>query len=148
MEEFGRERTLARVECDVSRFSVNFIHFQTQAGNMSQINATYGTSTPGSESREMYRILVPIMIVFCTLTFTFNIFIVVAAHWMRRPLTPTMYFNLSLAGADAIASLILGLGLVLHRQVSPVLHYCNMLYEMKSSQLRSNAIAANIASPQ
>lgn len=63
-----------------------------------------------------YSSAVPIVIiVFCVLTFIFNIFIVVSAHWMRRPLTPTMYFSLSLAAADAISSLTLGLGLILNR---------------------------------
>lgn len=64
---------------------------------------------------EIYQIWAPVLIFFCALTFFVNVFIVVAARWMRRPLTPTMYFSLSLAAADAIASLTVGLGLVFHR---------------------------------
>lgn len=64
---------------------------------------------------EIYQTWTPVLIFFCALTFFVNVFIVVAARWMRRPLTPTMYFSLSLAAADAIASLTVGLGLVFHR---------------------------------
>lgn len=64
---------------------------------------------------ELYQIWTPVLIFFCALTFLVNVFIVVASRWMRRPLTPTMYFSLSLAAADAIASLTVGLGLVVHR---------------------------------
>lgn len=71
-----------------------------------------------------YSSAVPIVIiVFCVLTFIFNVFIVMSAHWMRRPLTPTMYFSLSLAAADAISSLNLGLGLVLNRYFPPFQHF-------------------------
>lgn len=62
----------------------------------------------------IYQAWVPVILFFCALTFLFNVFIVIAARWMRRPLTPTMFFSLSLAAADAIASLNVGLGLVLN----------------------------------
>ena len=62
----------------------------------------------------IYQAWVPVILFFCALTFLFNVFIVVAARWMRRPLTPTMFFSLSLAASDAIASLNVGLGLVLN----------------------------------
>ncbi|XP_057376999.1 5-hydroxytryptamine receptor 1B-like [Daphnia carinata] len=61
---------------------------------------------------EIYQTWTPVLIFFCALTFFVNVFIVIAARWMRRPLTPTMYFSLSLAAADAVASLTVGLGLV------------------------------------
>ena len=64
---------------------------------------------------KFYEIGVPVMLVVCSLTFIVNIIIVVSSKWMRRPLTPTMLFSVSLAGADAVASLIVGLGLVLNR---------------------------------
>lgn len=66
---------------------------------------------------DIYEVWVPLILFFCALTFLSNIFIVVAARWMRRPLTPTMFFSLSLAAADAMASLNVGLGLILNRQV-------------------------------
>ncbi len=62
-----------------------------------------------------YEIGVPVMLVVCTLTFLVNMLIAVSSLWMRRPLSPTMHFSVSLAGADAAASLIVGLGLVLNR---------------------------------
>jgi hypothetical protein len=64
---------------------------------------------------EIYQTWTPVLIFFCALTFLVNVFIVIAARWMRRPLTPTMYFSLSLAAADAVASLTVGLGLVFNR---------------------------------
>lgn len=64
---------------------------------------------------DIYQSWAPVIIFFCALTFVFNVFIVVAARWMRRPLTSTMFFSLSLAAADAVASLTVGLGLVFHR---------------------------------
>lgn len=64
---------------------------------------------------EIYQTWTPVLIFFCALTFFVNVFIVIAARWMRRPLTPTMYFSLSLAAADAVASLTVGLGLVFNR---------------------------------
>ena len=70
--------------------------------------------SPESGIVYIYQAWVPVILFFCALTFVFNVFIVIAARWMRRPLTPTMCFSLSLAGADAIASLNVGLGLVLN----------------------------------
>ena len=64
---------------------------------------------------QFYEIGVPVILLVCTLTFIVNIIIVVSSRWMRRPLTPTMHFSISLAGADAVASLIVGIGLVLNR---------------------------------
>ena len=75
-------------------------------------NVTYD---PESNVIDIYQAWAPVMIFFCALTFVFNVFIVVAARWMRRPLTSTMFFSLSLAAADAVASLTVGLGLVFHR---------------------------------
>lgn len=79
-----------------------------------EANQTVADS-PMKNVTEIYQTWAPVLIFFCALTFFVNVFIVVAARWMRRPLTPTMYFSLSLAAADAIASLTVGLGLVFHR---------------------------------
>ena len=86
--------------------------------NLQQWRRSCNVTTPLSAEDDggSYGSAVPVVIItFCALTFIFNVFIVVAAYWMRRPVTPTMYFSLSLAAADAISSLTLGLGLVLNR---------------------------------
>ena len=65
--------------------------------------------------RRLYEIGVPVITFFCSLTFVINSVIVVSSAWMRRPLSPTMHLNISLAAADAVASLVVGLGLILNR---------------------------------
>lgn len=73
-----------------------------------------GNELPELGITYIYQAWVPVILFFCALTFVFNVFIVIAARWMRRPLNPTMCFSLSLAVADAIASLNVGLGLILN----------------------------------
>lgn len=64
---------------------------------------------------ELYRIVVPVLLVVCFLSFLSNLLIVCSARWIcRRRLSPNLMLSLSLAGADAFASLIVGLGLVLN----------------------------------
>lgn len=95
---------------DYTGFSKGLIGNDTGTSN-------YEASDDGGSTNvtDIYQAWAPVIIFFCVLTFIFNVFIVVAARWMRRPITPTMYFSLSLAAADAIASLNVGLGLVFHR---------------------------------
>ncbi|XP_043236603.1 adrenocorticotropic hormone receptor-like [Amphibalanus amphitrite] len=64
--------------------------------------------------RNIYLITVPIMLVFCVIGTVINLSICVSARLIRRPLSPTMCFSVSLAGADAYAASILGLGLVVN----------------------------------
>ena len=85
------------------------------AGHDEEEEQLVPTSSSAMNVTEIYQTWTPVLIFFCALTFFVNVFIVVAAKWMRRPLTPTMYFSLSLAAADAVASLTVGLGLVLNR---------------------------------
>ena len=85
-------------------------------GNYSESEQDFARQEDGRIAiADIYEVWVPLILFFCALTFLFNVFIVVAAYWMRRPLTPTMFFSLSLAVADAMASLNVGLGLILHR---------------------------------
>ena len=64
--------------------------------------------------RSIYLITVPIMLFFCAVGAVINLSICVSARLIRRPLSPTMCFSVSLAGADAYAASILGLGLVVN----------------------------------
>ena len=64
--------------------------------------------------RSIYLITVPIMLFFCAVGTLINLSICVSARLIRRPLSPTMCFSVSLAGADAYAASILGLGLLVN----------------------------------
>lgn len=74
-------------------------------------------STKGSEPTfiaSLYAIIVPVMIFFCALTCIVNLVIVISARWCRKPMSPTLYYSISLALADAYASFILGVGLIIN----------------------------------
>lgn len=103
-----------------SIFSYNNSKRGDDYGNSSEseMNAAMNREDGRIAIADIYQAWVPVILFFCALTFLFNVFIVVAAYWMRRPLTPTMLFSLSLAAADAIASLNVGLGLILNRHVA------------------------------
>lgn len=62
--------------------------------------------------RTIYLITVPVMIFFCSVAAIINLTISLSARLVRRPLSPTMCFSISLAGADAYAASILGIGLL------------------------------------
>ncbi|XP_037082021.1 adrenocorticotropic hormone receptor-like [Pollicipes pollicipes] len=64
------------------------------------------------ERRAIYLIWVPIMLFFCVVAAVTNLTICLTSRLVRQPLTPTMCFSISLAGADAYAASSLGLGLL------------------------------------
>ncbi|XP_054720435.1 melanocortin receptor 5-like [Uloborus diversus] len=72
---------------------------------------------------DLYRIVVPILLTACFLSFVFNLVIVCSVRWIRRRLSPTIYLSLSLAMADAFASLIIGIGLVINSLLPIVYGY-------------------------
>ncbi|GFY47039.1 g_PROTEIN_RECEP_F1_2 domain-containing protein [Trichonephila inaurata madagascariensis] len=61
----------------------------------------------------LYQTVVPVMLTACFLSMLFNLVIVFSVKWVRR-LSPTLYLSLSLAVADAYASLVIGIGLVIN----------------------------------
>ncbi|KAG8193406.1 hypothetical protein JTE90_009631 [Oedothorax gibbosus] len=61
----------------------------------------------------LYQTVVPVMLIACLLSMIFNLVIVYSVRWVRR-LSPTLYLSLSLAVADAYASLVIGIGLVIN----------------------------------
>ncbi|KFM74041.1 Trace amine-associated receptor 2, partial [Stegodyphus mimosarum] len=63
--------------------------------------------------KNLYRTVVPVMLTACLLSMIFNLVIVISVRWVRR-LSPTLYLSLSLAVADAYASLVIGIGLVIN----------------------------------
>ncbi|XP_066581685.1 adenosine receptor A3-like [Prorops nasuta] len=54
------------------------------------------------------------LIIFCIISIAINIRILISVFWARRPISPTLYISLSLAGADAFSSLTLGIGLIVN----------------------------------
>lgn len=54
------------------------------------------------------------LIFFCILSVAINIKILLSVYWIRRPLSPTLHISLSLTGADAFSSFVLGVGLVMN----------------------------------
>ena len=100
------------------RFNVSHDNFNSSVLQTDDSGIVFTDEEVDSSAKnitDIYQTWTPVLIFFCALTFFVNVFIVIAARWMRRPLTPTMYFSLSLAAADAVASLTVGLGLVFNR---------------------------------
>lgn len=71
-------------------------------------------STPEEWKISLYRSLVPVMLICCVISFCTNLSILIAVRWVRRSLSPTLCFSVSLAVSDAYASLVLGVGLLLN----------------------------------
>ncbi|XP_017776205.1 PREDICTED: trace amine-associated receptor 2-like [Nicrophorus vespilloides] len=74
----------------------------------------------------LYRFLIPLMCVFCMISICVNIRVLLSAHWIRRPLSPTLHISLSLAAADACSSLLLGTGLIINSYL-PIVHNMKIL---------------------
>ncbi|KAG8178473.1 hypothetical protein JTE90_024633 [Oedothorax gibbosus] len=84
--------------------------------------------TPSSDIvdlRELYRIVVPVMLTVCVLTVVFNAVILFSVKWVRKSLSPTMMLSLSLAVADAYASLVIGVGLIVN-SLLPIVYGLDM----------------------
>jgi hypothetical protein len=95
---------------------------------------------PGSPTQppfvaSLYAIIVPVMIFFCALTCIVNLVIVISAKWCRRPMSPTLYYSISLALADAYASFILAVGLIINSLLPGV-------YNIKTTKCLSLAVEA------
>ncbi|BES98197.1 7 transmembrane receptor (rhodopsin family) [Nesidiocoris tenuis] len=54
------------------------------------------------------------MIVGCILAVAINGVVLVSVCWIRRPLSPTLHFSLSLAGADVYTSILFATGLIVN----------------------------------
>ncbi|GFS59747.1 g_PROTEIN_RECEP_F1_2 domain-containing protein [Nephila pilipes] len=75
--------------------------------------------------RELYRIAVPVMLTVCILSLVFNMIILLSVKWVRKSLSPTLLLSLSLAVADAYASLVIGVGLVVN-SLLPIVYGVDM----------------------
>lgn len=80
-------------------------------------NTSWDNSTVFDEMewrKNIYLIVIPIMLTICFITIVLNLVIFVSMKWVRRSISATLCFNVSLALADAYASLIIGVGLVIN----------------------------------
>ena len=63
----------------------------------------------------IYQIISPILLTLCALSVIGNTLILLTVFYMRKKhLTPTLMFSLSLAGADAVAAMSMGLGFLVN----------------------------------
>ncbi|XP_035233466.1 adrenocorticotropic hormone receptor-like [Stegodyphus dumicola] len=103
-----------------SELEIQLLEVQKELVALQETNFT--TVTPSTvdvtatrnEIVDLYRIVVPILLTACLLSFIFNLLIVYSVRWVRRKLSPTICLSLSLALADAYASLVIGLGLIIN----------------------------------
>lgn len=81
--------------------------------NKSMIEQVHSpNSSIESELDLQYITSISILLLVCIVSVCINITVLVAAYWVRRPMTPTLHISLSLAGADAYTSFIWGLAYI------------------------------------
>ncbi|KAF4522608.1 hypothetical protein B566_EDAN003589 [Ephemera danica] len=110
-------------------------------------NSTDGPAVNRSQQRQidpfmprLYLYSIPPMLIFCLATVVVNAVVVASTRWIRRPLSPTLLFSVSLALADAYASLVMGIGtcnllIILKTFVDPVI-YAARMHEIKMALRR------------
>lgn len=62
----------------------------------------------------LYTTFTPVLILLCVFTIIFNVILLLSVLWIRRPLSPTLYISLSLAGTDLYTSFLLGLSITVN----------------------------------
>ncbi|XP_050542375.1 trace amine-associated receptor 3-like isoform X2 [Daktulosphaira vitifoliae] len=62
----------------------------------------------------LYITFTPILILLCLFTIIVNIILLLSTLWIKKPLSPTLYISLSLAGTDLYTSFLLGLSFTVH----------------------------------
>lgn len=92
------------------------------------MNGSFVGPTQSSDEidlRELYRVVVPVMLTVCVLSLVFNVVILFSVKWVRKSLSPTLLLSLSLAVADAYASLVIGVGLIVN-SLLPIVYGLDM----------------------
>lgn len=109
---------IATLNSSVFEGSIESTSMSIETTNVTMINesATQSVSILDQIGNidELYLYGTPALILFCIISIIVNIRVLLCVFWIRRPLSPTLYISLSLAGADAFTSSILGIGLVLN----------------------------------
>lgn len=78
-------------------------------------NNTWENDTADSDHLHfLYITFTPVLILLCVFTIIFNVILLLSVLWIRRPLSPTLYISLSLAGTDLYTSFLLGLSVTLN----------------------------------
>lgn len=73
-------------------------------------NSTWEKDTADSHyTHVLYITFTPVLISLCVFSIIFNVILLLSIIWIRRPLSPTLYISLSLAGTDLYTSSLLGL---------------------------------------
>lgn len=80
------------------------------------LNATWENSdmVDPHYSHLLYITFTPVLIGLCVFSIIFNVVLLLSAVWIRRPLSPTLYISLSLAGTDLYTSFLLGLSFTMN----------------------------------
>ena len=98
----------------------NFNFSSDEVKDLEQLRPRNGSSEGVDAVYTM--VAVPVMSLFCLITIVVNLVIVASARWCRKPMSPTLYFSISLALADAYSTLLVGIGLVLNSFLPKVYH--------------------------
>jgi len=92
----------------------NTTHEQCNYSKLVQNNSWENDTEESRYSHFLYRTFTPVLIFFCVFSIVFNVILLLSVIWIRRPLSPTLYISLSLAGTDLYTSFLLGLGFTLN----------------------------------
>lgn len=77
-------------------------------------NTIWEDTVDSHYSHFLYITFTPVLISLCVFSIVFNVILLMSVIWIRRPLSPTLYISLSLAGTDLYTSFLLGLSFTLH----------------------------------
>ncbi|XP_059470314.1 melanocortin receptor 5-like [Neocloeon triangulifer] len=126
-----------------------------QSGGLVATNTTGSNDTETSSDptdaliRNLYLLSIPPILLFCFATFVVNSVVVVSSRWIRRPLSPTISISISLAMADAYASLVVGIGLVINSLLPVAFHIpvgpSTICYVLALEAFRLGGIISSIA---
>ncbi|KAG8188083.1 hypothetical protein JTE90_014321 [Oedothorax gibbosus] len=100
------------------------VNTKLDSGNLnSSIPVDMDLKNKMEELVNLYKIVVPVLLTACFLSFVFNLIMVCSVRSLRRKLSPTICLSLSLAMANAYASLVVGLGLIINSLLPIVFNY-------------------------
>lgn len=95
----------------------------TEFNNTFLLNGTNSTEIENYEPSWIYTKGVPIITVFCIISMTVNVRVLISVRWIKGPLSTTLFISLSLAAADAFASALFFIGFVLNSYSSAVWNF-------------------------
>lgn len=96
------------------------LQFSLNITNSTWINITNTDREIALLLVSLYKYWVPPLVIFCSISLVVNIKVLLAIHWLKRPISPTVNISLSLAAADAVSSLFLGVHLLVNSYLRQV----------------------------